>query len=206
MGQQTNSEGQYIHIEPWAISEVALDATQAALNETLFALGNGQIGVRGAHDEGDVWAGTAQNDVFINGFYESEPIVYPESAYGFAKENQFIVRVPNATGFTFSMDGEAFDPNLGVISEFGFSDGRVETLVSLDCAVGQASPREQRAFGELHTHDGGGGALCGDASEFFGRCRHHFDGEQSTACGQGRRRSARRRVARWFVKFRGIHG
>lgn len=118
MGQQTNSEGQYIHIEPWAISEVALDATQAALNETLFALGNGQIGVRGAHDEGDVWAGTAQNDVFINGFYESEPIVYPESAYGFAKENQFIVRVPNATGFTFSMDGEAFDPNLGVISEY----------------------------------------------------------------------------------------
>ena len=113
-----NPSNPHIAIEPWGISEPNFDATQAALHETLFTLGNGQIGVRGAQEEGDIWAGTAQNDVFMNGFYESEPIVYPESAYGFAKVNQFIVRVPNATGITFKIDGVAFDPNKGEITDY----------------------------------------------------------------------------------------
>ena len=113
-----NTSAPHITIEPWAISEPEFNPSQAALHETLFTLGNGQIGVRGAHDEGDAWAGTAQNDVFINGFYESEPIVYPESAYGFAKVNQFIVRVPNATGITFKIDGVTFNPNMGDITEY----------------------------------------------------------------------------------------
>lgn len=108
----------HIAVDPWGIAETGFDAEVAALHETLFALGNGQIGVRGAQEEGDVWAGTMQNDVFINGFYESEPIVYPESAYGFAKTNQFIVRVPNATGMTFTVNNLPFDPSTGSISDY----------------------------------------------------------------------------------------
>ncbi len=107
-----------LSIEPWGLGEQSYLPEQAALHESLLTLGNGRIGVRGAHEEGAVWAGTFQNDVFINGFYESEPIVYPESAYGFAKTNQFIVRVPNATPINFSINGEHFDPKLGQIQSY----------------------------------------------------------------------------------------
>ncbi|TDR31139.1 glycoside hydrolase family 65 protein [Hydromonas duriensis] len=113
-----HSSHSHIAVEPWGIRESSFDSAQAALHETLFCLGNGQIGVRGAQEEGELWAGTMQNDVFINGFYESEPIVYPEAAYGFAHTNQFIVRVPNVTGMTFSIDGIPFDANLGRISDY----------------------------------------------------------------------------------------
>ncbi len=108
----------HLNVEPWSISESAFNMAQNPLHETLFTLGNGQIGVRGAHEEGDIWPGTLQNDVFINGFFESEPIVYPEAAYGFAKNNQFIVRVPNTTGITFSIGDEQFHPSLGQISHY----------------------------------------------------------------------------------------
>ena len=107
-----------LSIEPWGLSELSYLPDQAPLHESLLTLGNGRIGVRGAHEEGAVWSGTFQNDVFINGFYESEPIVYPESAYGFAKTNQFMVRVPNATPITFNIDGETFDPKLGQIQAY----------------------------------------------------------------------------------------
>ena len=105
-------------VEPWCISEDKFSAEFAPLHETLFTLGNGKIGVRGAHEEGKIWPNTFQNDVFINGFYEAEPINYPESAYGFAKTNQFMVRVPNATAIQFSVDNGTFDPDQGKISNY----------------------------------------------------------------------------------------
>lgn len=105
-----------LHTEPWGITEDTYE--YAPLHETLFTLGNGRIGVRGAHEEGSIWPDTFQNDVFINGFYEAEAIVYPESAYGFAKTNQFMVRVPNATPISFSIDDEVFDPKQGKIEHY----------------------------------------------------------------------------------------
>src|SRR5436853_6003097 len=43
--------------------------------ETVMALGNGYLGMRGSPEEG---APFVQNGTFINGFYESWPIVYGE--------------------------------------------------------------------------------------------------------------------------------
>lgn len=99
--------------DPWQLVESAPDAPQAALRESLFALGNGRIGVRGAHEEGHVWPGTWQDAVFLNGYYETEEIHYAENANGLARENQFIVDVPNGTSIRWRVDGETFDPSLG---------------------------------------------------------------------------------------------
>ena len=118
MKSQPPSSQATLSTEPWGIGESAHHSEYAALHETLLTLGNGRIGVRGAHEEGAIWPGTFQNDVFINGFYESEPITYPESAYGFAKTNQFMVRVPNATAITFTINGEDFDPTQGKIEHY----------------------------------------------------------------------------------------
>ncbi|HEY7010091.1 MAG TPA: hypothetical protein VH395_14170, partial [Jatrophihabitantaceae bacterium] len=40
-------------IEPWELREVGLDLDDLARSESLFALSNGHIGVRGTLDEGD---------------------------------------------------------------------------------------------------------------------------------------------------------
>jgi alpha,alpha-trehalose phosphorylase len=40
-------------VESWAVRELGLDLEQLAQSESVFALSNGHIGVRGNLDEGD---------------------------------------------------------------------------------------------------------------------------------------------------------
>lgn len=146
-----------VSIEPWGLTEQLHQAEHAPLHETLFTLGNGQIGVRGAHEEGGIWPGTFQNDVFINGFYEAEPIVYPESAYGFAKTNQFMVRVPNATPIHFSMDGEAFNLAEGEILHYrrhlDFQTGLLTRSFEWISPMGKHMRiHSERLVSQTHTH------------------------------------------------------
>ncbi|HEY4066896.1 MAG TPA: glycosyl hydrolase family 65 protein [Burkholderiaceae bacterium] len=104
--------------DPWQLLEFTSDPARAALHETLFALGNGRIGMRGAHEEGRVWPGTTQDAIFINGFYDTEDIHYAEPAYGLARENQFIVSVPNGKAIRWWVDDEPFDPAVGRIDSY----------------------------------------------------------------------------------------
>lgn len=104
--------------DPWTLVESGHDAARAALHETLYTLGNGRIGVRGAHEEGALWPGTTHDAVYINGFHDVEDIHYAENAYGLARQNQFIVSVPNGKAIRWTIDGEAFDPTLGRIDNY----------------------------------------------------------------------------------------
>jgi|SRR6516164_4827474 hypothetical protein len=71
--------------------------------ETMLALGNGYLGMRGCPEEGGP---NAENATLINGFYETRPIVYPEDAYGFAKTGQTIVGVkPGEHGINSAEQG-----------------------------------------------------------------------------------------------------
>lgn len=104
--------------ESWRLVEHTHDSARAGLHETLFALGNGRIGVRGSHEEGSHWPGTAQDSVYINGFHDTEDIHYPENAFGLARQNQFLVDVPNGKLIRWTIDGEAFDPAEGSIENY----------------------------------------------------------------------------------------
>jgi alpha,alpha-trehalose phosphorylase len=105
--------------EPWCITESGFDTASHFLHETLFALGNGYIGLRGSHEEGYTGpAGTSLDGSYLNGFYESEPIVYPEAAFGLAKTNQFMLNVPNAKGIALSLGDEPFDLLAGTLSNY----------------------------------------------------------------------------------------
>jgi hypothetical protein len=77
-----------------------------AQNETIFATANGFLGLRGDHEENHP---VHAPGVFLNGFYESWPIVYGESAYGFAKNGQTIVNVTDAKIVKLYVDDEPFD-------------------------------------------------------------------------------------------------
>ncbi len=73
------------------------------MTETIFAIGNGYLGMRGCVEEG---APVMQNGTFVNGFYESWPIVYGEEAYGFAKTGQTIVNVTDSKKIKLYVDDE----------------------------------------------------------------------------------------------------
>ena len=73
--------------------------------ETMLALGNGYLGMRGCPEEGGPYA---ENGTFINGFYETRPIVYGEDAYGFARTGQTICNVTDSKIIKLFVDDEPF--------------------------------------------------------------------------------------------------
>jgi alpha,alpha-trehalose phosphorylase len=106
-------------LEAWCIRETSFDTDSHFLDETLFALGNGYIGLRGTGEEGyNGPAGTSLDGTYLNGFYESEPIQYPEAAYGLAKVNQFMLNVPNAKGIELWLEDERFDLLTGSVQTY----------------------------------------------------------------------------------------
>ena len=101
-------------VEPWAVREVGLNLDQLAQSESVFALSNGHIGVRGNLDEGDPHGlpGT-----YLNSFYETRPLPYAESGYGFPEQGQTIINVTDGKLIRLLVDDEPFDLRYGALRE-----------------------------------------------------------------------------------------
>jgi alpha,alpha-trehalose phosphorylase len=98
--------------DEWNVIEKAFHPEFLAQSETMAALGNGYVGMRGCPEEGGP---NAENATLINGFYETWPIVYGEEAYGFAKTGQTICNVTDSKIIKLFVDDEPFwlpDANL----------------------------------------------------------------------------------------------
>jgi alpha,alpha-trehalose phosphorylase len=100
--------------DEWSIIEKRFHPEFLAQLETMLALGNGYLGMRGCPEEGGP---NAENSTLINGFYETRPIVYPEDAYGFAKTGQTIFGVTDSKIIKLFVDDEPFWlPNANLLS------------------------------------------------------------------------------------------
>jgi alpha,alpha-trehalose phosphorylase len=97
-------------VEPWAVREIALDLDTLAQSESVFALANGHIGLRGNLDEGEPFGlpGT-----YLNGLYEIRPLPYAESAYGNPEQGQSVVNVTNGKIIRLLVEDEPFDLRYG---------------------------------------------------------------------------------------------
>ena len=97
-------------VEPWCIRETRLDLDILAQSESIFAVANGHIGLRGNLDEGEPHGlpGT-----YLNSFYELRPLPYAESGYGFPESGQTIVNVTNGKIIRLLVDDEPFDVRYG---------------------------------------------------------------------------------------------
>ncbi len=96
--------------DPWKIIEEKFSIEENHHNETIFALGNGYMGVRGILEEG--YSGppeTSSPGVFINGFYDSEEFIYGEEVPGDPEYTQTIVNLPDWTVIKAEIDGEKLD-------------------------------------------------------------------------------------------------
>jgi alpha,alpha-trehalose phosphorylase len=100
-------------VEPWRIREIGLDVHQLGHSESIFALSNGHIGLRGNLDEGDPhWLpGT-----YLNSFFESRPLPYAEAGYGYPESGQTIVNVTNGKVIRLLVDDEPLDVRYGDVT------------------------------------------------------------------------------------------
>ena len=99
----------------WQIRETAFDPASLASNEAILALGNGNIGFRGNFEEAGY---NAANGTYINGFFEEEPIVYPEPAYGYARTRQVMLNVADTKPIRLFIGDERFDLRTGRIEHY----------------------------------------------------------------------------------------
>ncbi|GAA2112727.1 glycosyl hydrolase family 65 protein [Microlunatus panaciterrae] len=90
-------------IEEWKLSELTYSPADLGTTETLFAVGNGYLGMRGNVEEGRE---TYAHGTFINGFHETWPIRHAEEAFGFARVGQTIVNVPDNKTMKLYVDDE----------------------------------------------------------------------------------------------------
>lgn len=89
--------------DPWRLTEAFYDSSDLGVTETLFAVANGYLGMRGNVEEGH---DSHSHGTFINGFHETWPIRHPEEAFGLARVGQTIVNVPDAKVMRLYVDDE----------------------------------------------------------------------------------------------------
>jgi alpha,alpha-trehalose phosphorylase len=101
-------------IEPWSLTEVGLDHDSLAVHESVFALANGHIGLRGSLEEGEpaVIPGT-----YLNGFFEERPLPHAEAGYGFPEQGQTMVNVTDGKLIRLLVKDSPLDLNYGEIIE-----------------------------------------------------------------------------------------
>ena len=97
-------------VEPWALHETALDLDILAQTESLFALSNGHIGLRGNLDEGEPHGLPGS---YLNGFCELHPQPYAEAGYGFPDAGQTLINVTNGKLLRLLVGDEPFDVRYG---------------------------------------------------------------------------------------------
>jgi len=93
-------------IDPWRLTQSTWQPDVAARDETLFALANGSVGVRGGFEE----SASPTQGTFIAGVWERAPIHHHERHFGFARTTDTRIPVADATAIRIRLDGAYVDP------------------------------------------------------------------------------------------------
>ncbi|MBM7331962.1 hypothetical protein JS562_55720, partial [Agrobacterium sp. S2] len=140
--------------DEWRLRETRHDARDLGRTETLFAVGNGYLGMRGNVEEG---RDSHSHGTFINGFHETWPIRHAEEAYGFARVGQTIVNVPDAKIMRLYVDDEPLLLTVADLHEYerslDFRDGVLHRSLVWQTPSGKrvhVRTRRMVSFAERH--------------------------------------------------------
>jgi alpha,alpha-trehalose phosphorylase len=97
-------------VEPWVLREADLNLDVLGPSESIFALANGHIGLRGNLDEGEP---NQLPGSYLNGFYEEQPLPYAEGGFGYPEAREVVVNVTNGKIVRLHVDDEPFDVRFG---------------------------------------------------------------------------------------------
>ena len=101
-------------LDPWAHRETGWSEELAAVSESLLAISNGYLGMRGTLDEGQP---AALPGTYLNGCYELRPLPHADRGYGDPEFDQVLVDVPDGTRIRLTVDGEPLDIRTGTVLE-----------------------------------------------------------------------------------------
>lgn len=104
------NEQPYLKVEPWCVRETEFALDRLGHTESVFALANGHLGLRGNLDEGEPYG---MPGTYLNSFYELRPLPYAEAGYGYPESGQTVVNVTNGKVMRLLVDDEPFDPRYG---------------------------------------------------------------------------------------------
>lgn len=97
-------------IAPWHLRWCGLDLAALHRTESIFALSNGHIGLRGTLDEGEP---VGLPGTYLNGFYEKRPLPYAEAGYAYPEEGQTVVNVTDGKIIRLLVGDEPMDMRYG---------------------------------------------------------------------------------------------
>jgi alpha,alpha-trehalose phosphorylase len=101
-------------VEPWVVRETDLNLSLLAQSESVFALSNGHIGMRGNLDEGEPHGIPG---MYLNSFYEQRPLPYAEAGYGYPESGQTVVNVTDGKLIRVLVNDEPLDVRYGELRE-----------------------------------------------------------------------------------------
>ncbi|MGI9051248.1 MAG: glycoside hydrolase family 65 protein [Ilumatobacteraceae bacterium] len=141
-------------IDPWRLVENEYDRSDLGLTETLFAIGNGYLGMRANPEEG---RNAYSHGTYVNGFHETWNIHHAEEAFGFAKTGQTIVNVPDAKLMKLYVDDEPLLLSTADLDEYGrvldFRGGTLcRNLVWRTPGSKRVRVRSERLVSMVHRH------------------------------------------------------
>ena len=131
--------------------EPKLDMAAIGQVESVFALSNGHIGLRGNLDEGEPHATPG---TYLNSFYEKRPLPYAEGGYGYPESGQTIINVTNGKLIRLLVEDEPFDLRYGELRHhervLDLQAGTLTREVEWASPAGRAVRVAQRAHGVAH--------------------------------------------------------
>src|SRR5918999_357861 len=95
-----------------ALAGHGADIVVEGQSESIFALSNGHIGLRGNLDEGEP---VDTPGTYLNAFYEVRPLPHAETAYGLPDAGQTVVNVTNGKVIRLLVDDEPVDANTRIV-------------------------------------------------------------------------------------------
>lgn len=140
------SDQSFFTVDPWKLKEEVFDIDALPQAETLFALANGHIGMRGTLDEGEPHGLPGS---YLNSVYETRPLPHAEAAYGNPESSQTMINVTDGKLFRLLVEDEPFDIRYGELlehnRELDFRDGILHRNVKWRSPAGQTvKVRSQR--------------------------------------------------------------
>lgn len=98
--------------DPWRLQETKLDLNFLGQSESIFALANGHLGLRGNLDEGEP---NGLSGTYLNSVHELRPLPHAEAGYGYPEAGQSIINVTNGKLIRLLVDDEPFDVRYGKV-------------------------------------------------------------------------------------------
>jgi len=104
--------------EEWRITETEFNPEHNHRNESIFAIGNGYMGMRGTFEEGLPGTVPSTPGIYVNGIYETSPIIYGEYMARQPQEYQTMINITDWRIIEVALEGERFSLLDGTVERY----------------------------------------------------------------------------------------